>query len=179
MALGLVAQIGLIAHLFSLILPALGNQAAGLLMGGATAAAIAGRMVVGSLMPPDGDRRLVACISQSVQVAGSVVLVLAGGSDVVLLVVGVLLFGAGIGNTTSLPPLIAQVEFDKADIVRVVPLIVAIGQGAYAFAPAGFGIVRELSISNAAPVFWVAAAIQMLAICAFLAGRKRREAARP
>ena len=58
MALGLFAQIGLLAHLFSLLVPALGAQAAGLAMGGATAAAIAGRTLVGWLMPASADRRL-------------------------------------------------------------------------------------------------------------------------
>src|SRR5262245_18916469 len=43
MALGLFAQIGLIAHLFSLLVPALGTTQAGLATGVATAAAIAGR----------------------------------------------------------------------------------------------------------------------------------------
>ena len=43
MALGLFAQIGLVAHLFSLLVPALGAQQAGLAMGLATALAIAGR----------------------------------------------------------------------------------------------------------------------------------------
>ena len=38
MAIGLFAQIGLIAHLFSLLVPALGAQYAGLAMGVATAA---------------------------------------------------------------------------------------------------------------------------------------------
>ena len=71
MALGLFAQIGLIAHLFSLLVPALGAQAAGLAMGGATAAAIAGRTLVGWLMPAGADRRLVACASYVVQIAGS------------------------------------------------------------------------------------------------------------
>jgi MFS family permease len=47
MALGLFAQIGLLAHLFSLLVPALGAQWAGLAMGGATAAAIAGHTLVG------------------------------------------------------------------------------------------------------------------------------------
>ncbi|MFA1637595.1 hypothetical protein ACDY95_29385, partial [Achromobacter ruhlandii] len=42
----------------------------------------------------------------------------------------------GIGNATSLPPLIAQAEFAREDAARVVPLIVALSQGAYAFAPA-------------------------------------------
>ncbi|HEY8337419.1 MAG TPA: MFS transporter, partial [Tardiphaga sp.] len=41
MALGLFAQIGLLAHLFSLLVPAMGAQFAGLAAGAATAAAIA------------------------------------------------------------------------------------------------------------------------------------------
>jgi hypothetical protein len=174
MALGLFAQIGLIAHLFSLLVPALGDQLSGLLMGAATAAAIGGRTLVGWLMPPGSDRRLIACASHVVQIAGSLALVFAGGHVVALLIVGVLLFGAGIGNTTSLPPLIAQTEFDKADVARVVPLIVAIGQGFYAFAPAAFGAIRALSADDATMVFIAAAVLQGLAMLAFLAGRRGR-----
>lgn len=173
MALGLFAQIGLIAHLFSLLVPALGEQLSGVLMGAATAAAIGGRTLVGWLMPPGSDRRLIACASHVVQIAGSLALVFAGGHIVLLLVAGVLLFGAGIGNTTSLPPLIAQTEFDKADAARVVPLIVAIGQGFYAFAPAVFGAIRALSADDAMMVFVAAAILQVLAMLAFLAGRRR------
>jgi hypothetical protein len=173
MALGLFAQIGLIAHLFSLLVPALGEQAAGILMGLATASAIAGRTLVGWLMPADSDRRLIACASLIVQIAGSLILMLAAGSEVALLVTGVLLFGAGIGNTTSLPPLIAQVEFTRADVQRVVPLIVAIGQGTYAFAPAAFGALRTLSPTQATWVFAAAAIVQVLAMAAFLLGRRR------
>jgi hypothetical protein len=173
MALGLFAQIGLIAHLFSLLVPALGEQAAGIVMGLATASAIAGRTAVGWLMPAGSDRRLFACASHAVQILGSLALILASGENVVLLIAGVLLFGAGIGNTTSLPPLIAQVEFTRADAQRVVPLIVAIGQGTYAFAPAAFGALRSLSIHETAAVAVAAAIIQALAVAAFLAGRRR------
>ena len=63
--------------------------------------------------------------------------------------------------------MIAQVEFVKDDVTRVVPMIVAIGQGTYAFAPALFGLIREVSPSlgpapaEAAPyLFVLAAAIQ-------------------
>jgi hypothetical protein len=178
MALGLFAQIGLIAHLFSLLVPALGAQLAGLAMGLATASAIAGRTLVGWAMPVGADRRLVACVSYAVQIAGSIVLMAAAGESVPLLLIGVVLFGAGIGNATSLPPLIAQVEFVNDDVQRAVALIVAIGQGAYAFAPAAFGLIRELSPyaaqPGAAPIFFaVATFIQVLAIGAFLAGRRR------
>jgi MFS family permease len=180
MALGLFAQIGLIAHLFSLLVPALGAQLAGLAMGGATAAAIAGRTLVGWLMPIGADRRLVACVSYVVQIVGSIAFLVADGRNIPLLLIGVMLFGAGIGNATSLPPLIAQVEFVKDDVPRVVALIVAIAQGAYAFAPAAFGLIRELApqaihgSAGAAPYFFVGAAlVQILAIGALLAGRRQ------
>jgi MFS family permease len=172
MGLGLFAQIGLIAHLFSLLVPALGAQPAGLAMGLATASAIAGRTLVGWVMPARADRRLVACASYVIQIAGSIAFMMAAGTSVPLLLVGVVLFGAGIGNATSLPPLIAQVEFVRDDVQRAVALIVGIGQGTYAFAPAAFGLIRELT-PHAAPIFFaVAALVQALAICAFLAGRR-------
>jgi hypothetical protein len=180
MALGLFAQIGLLAHLFSLLVPALGAQFAGLAAGAATAAAIAGRTLVGWLMPVGAARRIFACVSYFVQIAGSLAFLFAAGDDVPLLLLGVVLFGAGIGNATSLPPLIAQVEFVKEDVLRVVPMIVAIGQGTYAFAPAAFGLIREIaqqpatSVAGAAPLlFVVAAMIQGAAIAAFLLGRSR------
>jgi Major Facilitator Superfamily len=59
MAVGLFAQIGLIAHLFSLLVPVMGDQKAGLLMGLATGCAIVGRSVVARAMPIACDRRLV------------------------------------------------------------------------------------------------------------------------
>ncbi len=178
MALGLFAQIGLIAHLFSLLVPALGTQWAGLAMAGATAAAIAGRSFVGLMMPAGADRRLVAALSYGVQIAGAIAFVVAAGTSVPLLLIGMLLFGVGIGNATSLPPLIAQVEFARDDVARVVALIVAIAQGAYAFAPAAFGLVREITVAPvhdpAAPYVFVSAAVlQLLAIGALLIGRRR------
>jgi hypothetical protein len=88
-----------------------------------------------------------------------------------------LLLGIGFGNGTWL---IAQVEFVVDEVPRVVALIVAISQAAYAFAPVGFDMIREFAQpaasgdSGAAPaLFVVAAIVQGLAIGAFLAGRQR------
>jgi hypothetical protein len=180
MTLGLFAQIGLLAHLFSLLVPALGAQLAGVAAGAATASAIVGRTLFGWLMPIGTDRRLFASVSYLIQIAGSLTFRFAAGNNVPMLLLGVVLFGFGIGNATSLPPLIAQVEFVKDDVARVVPLIVAISQGTNAFAPAMFGIIREFSqrggtvTSGTAPYLFVAAAaIQGAAIAAFMLGRSR------
>ena len=177
MALSLFAQIGLIAHLYSLLVPPLGQQGAGLAMGLATACAILGRTAVGWTMPAGADRRRFAALNLAVQVAGSLVLIAAAGSSVPLLLAGVVLFGLGIGNVTSLPPLIAQAEFVKEDVGRVVPLIVAIGQAGYAFAPAAFGLLRSIEAGGAASgsgalIYAAAGAIQAAAVGCFLAGRR-------
>src|SRR5262249_36022442 len=185
MALGLFSQIGLLAHLFSLLAPRLGEQLAGIAIGLATGAAVAGRTLMGSLMPVGADRRLYGCVSYVVQMAGSLVLLGATGQSPVLLIIGVVLFGAGIGNATSLPPLIAQSEFAKEDLGRAVALIVATSQAAYAFAPAAFGLLREaagsaISTPGAAPYLFIAAALlQAAAIAAFLIGRSARFRRRP
>jgi len=179
MTLGLFAQIGLTAHLFSLLLPALGARQAGLAMSAVTCMAIAGRSLLGWLMPLGADRRLVACCGYAAQIAGSITFMLADGTNMPMLLAGVVLFGAGFGNATSLPPLIAQVEFVPEDVPRVAALIVALAQGGYAVAPAVFGLVREFAprVAEASPdatpaVFGAAAFVQCLAVGAFLAGRR-------
>jgi hypothetical protein len=77
--------------------------------------------------------------------------------------------------------LIAQAEFAGAEVGRVVSLVVATSQATYAFAPAAFGLIRELSSSGtdagagaATPFFVAAVLVQLMAIGAFLAGRGRR-----
>ncbi len=175
MTLGLFAQIGLLAHLFSLLVPVLGEALTGVALGGATLAAILGRSMVGWLMPVSADRRLVACASYGVQVIGSLLFVMAADDGGTWLFLGILLFGLGIGNATSLPPLIAQKEFSPAETARVVPLIVAIGQAGYAFAPAVFGLLRghdAVDAMGSTPLFVCAAAIQLGAIGCIFAGRR-------
>lgn len=177
MALGLFAQIGLLAHLFSLIVPALGASLAGIVMGLATASAIAGRTAFGWLMPAGTDRRVAAMASYSIQIVGALALIVSGTRDPVLITAGILLFGFGIGNATSLPPLIAQTEFAREDTPRVVALIVAIGQGTYAFAPAVFGLVRAASeAGTGTALFALAITVKLAAIVSFQIGRAARKA---
>jgi MFS transporter len=174
MTLGLFAQIGLTSHLFSLLAPALGAQQAGLAMGLVTVMAIAGRTALGWAMPVGADRRLIAAVSYAVQLAGSVAFLIAAGTSVPLLTLGVVLFGTGFGNATSLPPLIAQTELADADVQRAVALAVGVSQGTYAFAPAIFGQLRDSAggPDNGALVFAAAALTQGLAMAVILAGRR-------
>jgi hypothetical protein len=47
-----------------------------------------------------------------------------------LLLIGILLFGAGFGNATSMPPLVAQREFVERDVPRVLALGIGIPRAA-------------------------------------------------
>jgi MFS family permease len=179
-SLGLFAQIGLITELFSLLVPSLGEAGAGATMGLTTACAIGGRTVLGMVMGPNADRRIVAAANVLLQACGSIALILAAGQSVPLLLLGCLLFGLGLGNVTSLPPLIAQAEFAPGDVQRVVALVTAFSQATFAFAPAIFGALRDLGQtmgvsthpSSAPLVFCAAALIQFAAAGAVMFGRQ-------
>ena len=181
MALGLFAQIGLLAHLFSLLVPALGEELRRR-RGGRwpRPPPLLGRTLVGWLMPVGADRRLVACASYGVQIARLARLPLrrrrrrpSPASRAC----------SSSAPASATPPRCRRSSrrrsSRKEDVARVVPLIVAIGQATYAFAPATFGLIRTFAphgaatSAGAAPYLFIATAmIQALAIAVFLAGRK-------
>src|SRR4029077_8117979 len=100
------------------------------------------------------------------------VCLLAFGTDPIALWVGCILFGLGVGNLTTLPPLIAQKEFSPGDVAPVVSLVIAINQAAFAFAPAIFGALREATAGYAAP-FLLAVMLQVCAALIIVSGRRR------
>jgi len=112
-ALGLFAQIGLLSHLIVRLTPDVGVAGAGMLVSLATVCAVIGRTLAGWGIG-DHDRCIVAAINFVVQITG--VLLLIFGDGWILLTLGCVLFGLGIGNLTSLPPLIAQKEFRREDV---------------------------------------------------------------
>jgi len=166
-ALGLFAQIGLLAHLVVRLTPTVGISHAGMLVSLATVCALVGRTATGQWIG-EHDRRFAAAINFAVQIGGVLLLIFSGGW--VGLTLGCILFGLGIGNLTSLPPLIVQKEFDRADVVTVVALIIAINQGVFAFAPAIIGALRDATADYRLPFALIAGA-QLLAAVIVLLGR--------
>ena len=176
MSLGLFAQIGLIAHLYSILVGRMGAHEASFAMGLATASAMGGRYVAARLMIQGMNRRQLACLGYAIQMLGTLMLL---GLDLHPTVawIAVVLIGSGIGNATSLPPLIAQTEFSREQTARVIALMVAISQATYAFAPAFFGLVRSaFTDPNHAIVAVVTGAVvvQVLAILSFYRGVSAR-----
>ena len=170
-ALALFAQVGLITHLVTRLAPVFGDGAAAAAVSLTATCAVAGRMVLGTYIG-NADRRIAAAGNLAMQAAGTGLL--AAGSGAASLIAGAVLFGLGIGNVVSLPPLIAQVEFDRADVPRVVALVTAINQMVFAFAPAIIGMLHELS-SGYALAFGVAGGVQIVAAAIVLFGYRSRK----
>jgi cyanate permease len=167
-SLGLFAQIGVLAHLVARLAPELGIEHAGLLVSLATVCAVIGRTAAAKWIG-EHDRRFAAAANFAVQIAGVLLLILGQGS--LGLTLGCVLFGLGIGNLTSLPPLIVQKEFEREDAATAVALIIAINQGVFAFAPAIIGAMRDTTANYQLP-FALIALIQILAAVIILLGRR-------
>ena len=94
------------------------------------------------------DRRPIACANFIVQMLGMAIL--ATATAPAMLYLGCALFGLGVGNTTSLPGLLAQQEFPKEHFARIVSLVVAINQFSFAFGSTLLGQLEQIEGSYSA-----------------------------
>jgi len=167
-ALGLFAQIGLFAHLIARLELDFGAAVSAVAISLITLCAVLGRTLLGWLLG-ERDRRLAAAANLLMQAVGS--LLFAFGEGMAPLAAGCVLFGLGVGNLVSLPPLIAQSEFRPADVGTVVALVTAINQAVFAFAPAIFGALHDFT-GNYVVAFLTAAAAQVMAAGVIVYGRR-------
>lgn len=168
-ALGLFAQIGLVAHLVTRLASVFGPIDAAAAVSLTTVCAVIGRLLLGACVGTT-DRRLVAAVNLGMQACGAALL--AFGSSAAVLLTGCVLFGLGIGNLLTLPPLIAQQEFAPAQVGRVVALVTAVNQAVFAFAPLLLGLLYGATHGYAVP-FTVVALVQVTAAVVVLLGRHR------
>jgi len=140
-ALVLAAQVGLIVHLVSFLLPRLGADGAAWALSLTSVAAVSGRLLLAGTIDRLHQRRAAAAsfASQAVGLG----LMLALSSTPAALYGGCLLFGLSVGNIITFPALIVQREFPAAAFGLVVGLSTAISQLTFSLAPAVFGFVRD------------------------------------
>jgi MFS family permease len=169
-ALGLTAQISIIIHQVSFLKPTLGTEGAAWAVSLTSVCAVLGRLAVGSFVDRVNRRAVVA--GNFLLQATSVVLMLAG-SGPVLLYVACVMFGLGVGNTTSLPSVIVQAEFPKAAFGQVVSTIIAINQFTYSFGPGLLGWLRD-GFGSYDAAFTGCLLLQLAAAAILLFGSARR-----
>jgi MFS family permease len=167
-ALALVAQVGFIVHQVAFLSPKLGIAQTGGVVALGTIAAVIGRVGLG-LVIDRLNQRAVAAASFASQSVGLLIL-LGLGDHPAALYVGCILFGLSVGNVITLPSLIVQREFAAASFGLVVGLSTAIGQFAYAFAPALLGVIHDAA-GGYGPTLALCVAFQLAAAVIVVRGK--------
>ncbi|HEY3845787.1 MAG TPA: MFS transporter [Acetobacteraceae bacterium] len=157
-ALAIAAQVGFIVHQVAFLLPRLGTAGTGLAVGCAAFAAMAGRLVLGSVVDRLNQRLTSAASFASQAVGLGLLLVLPGRPEA--LYAGCVLFGLSVGNVITLPALLIQREFSPGSFGLVIGLSTAVGQFALALAPGLFGVLHDATGGYAA-VLAVCIALQV------------------
>ena len=132
--------------------------------------AVLGRLGVGLFVDRVNRRGVIA--GNFLLQSTSVVLMLSGPGPV-LLYVACMMFGLGVGNTTSLPSVIVQAEFPKAAFGQVVSTIIAINQFTYSFGPGLLGWLRD-GLGSYEAAFAACLMLQLAAAAIVLFGGVRR-----
>jgi MFS family permease len=168
-ALGLLAQVGFITHQVAYLTPRLGAERAALALSLTSLAAIIGRLVTGVFIDRV-DRRLATAANLAVQAVALVAMIRWPSPSI--LYVACALFGLGVGNMTTLPGLVVQVEYPREHFGRVVSFVVAINQFTFAFGPGLLGAVRDWTGSYTAALA-VCVGCEVVAAVVILMGRRR------
>lgn len=148
--LAIAAQVGLIVHQVSFLLPHLGAEGASLAVGLTSLCAVIGRLGMGAVIDRV-DQRRAAALGMAVQVVGEVLMLSLPGVPAALYL-GCVCFGLSVGNTITLPSVIIQREFPAASFGLLVGLATASGQLFYAFAPALMGAAHDLTGGYTVPL---------------------------
>jgi MFS family permease len=164
-----MAQVGLMVHLVTFLLPSLGAAGAGLAMGIVAACAVIGRVALGTIIDRI-DRGRAAAAGTAVQIAG-LALMAALTAEPWALYTGCILFGLSVGNNITLPPLQLQRAFTRASFALTVGLYSAIAQLGYAITPGLLGLIHD-TMGGYRPVLLAVIAMQATGAAILLAQRR-------
>jgi cyanate permease len=175
-ALAITAQVGFIVHQVAYLLPTLGPDGTGVAVGSTAAAAVVGRLALGTVIDRL-DVRLVSAISFATQAAALLAMIGLGWSPAALFI-GSIVFGLSVGNVITLPAVVVQREFAAASFGLMIGLSFAVGQFAFGFGPALLGLARDLAGSYA-PALGISIALEIAAVIVVWRGRPRTTRAAP
>ena len=149
-ALVLFAQVGFIVHLIAFLDPVIGRAQAATAVALLTAMAMAGRILLSTVIDRLNQRlaSAISFVSQAVALA-----IVINSRNEMLLMAACALFGFSVGNLITLPSLIVQREFDPRSFGVLISLITATNQVTYAFGPGVIGLLRDASGSYALPFY--------------------------
>ncbi|HJR04189.1 MAG TPA: MFS transporter [Methylomirabilota bacterium] len=170
-ALALAAQVGFLVHQISVIEPFLGESRAALTVSATTVAALLGRIVIGVLSDHVDLRKLSAV---NIGAQGLALAVMAAWPSPGVLVGASLVFGLGVGNLITFPPLLAREEYGQRSFGTVFGLVGAATQAGVALGPGLMGLLHD-ALGSYQTALWCLVALEVVAAVSVLGGRTRRQ----
>ena len=170
--LSLAAQVGFLVHQISVLEPHVGESRAALTVSATTIAALLGRIALGVLSDRVDLRRLSAV---NIGAQGAALGVMAAWPSPAIVVAASLVFGLGVGNLITLPPLLARVEFGQRSFGTVFGLVGAATQVGVAVGPGLVGLLRD-ALGSYQPALWCLVGLECLAVGSVLWGAALRGA---
>ncbi|MGH7412743.1 MAG: MFS transporter [Candidatus Rokuibacteriota bacterium] len=170
-ALALAAQVGFLVHQISVLEPYLGESHAALTVSATTVAALLGRIALGVLSDRMDLRKLSAV---NIGAQGVALAVMAAWPSPPVFVAASLVFGLGVGNLITLPPLLVREEFGQRSFGTVFGLVGAATQAGVAAGPGFMGLLRD-ALGSYQPALWCLVALECMAVASVWWGRARRD----
>lgn len=167
-ALALGVQVGFLTHHVALVEPTFGPVGAGLVVGATGVAALLGRLALAVVADTMNVRHL-AALAIGLQIVGLVAIALA--PEPLVLIVASLVIGFGVGNATTLSPIIIRREFGAGAFGAIYGVAATVIQTGIALGPTLFGVLRDL-FGDYGPALLTAAVIHLAAIAVILAGAR-------
>jgi MFS family permease len=158
-ALGITSQVGFIVHQVAFLSGSLGRGGAGSAVAIMTTMAVAGRLVLGTVV--DRLNQRVASAASFLSQAAAL-LVMTQTESTPMLYLACAVYGLSVGNVITFPPLIVQREFDAASFGMLVGLSGAVGQLVNGLGPVLVGAARDLAGSYPSAL-WVCIALNLAA----------------
>jgi MFS family permease len=171
-ALSLAAQVGFLVHQISVLEPHVGESHAALTVSVTTIAALIGRIGLG-LLADRVDLRALSAVNIGAQ--GVALAVMAAWPGPAVLVGGSLVFGLGVGNLITLPPLLAREEFGARSFGTVFGIVAAAVQAGVAVGPGLVGLLRD-ALGSYPPALWCLVGLECIAAVSLGWGGAWREA---
>ncbi|MBN9428460.1 MAG: MFS transporter [Burkholderiales bacterium] len=170
-ALAFTVQIGVITHHVKLLEGPLGAAGAGWVVSATGLTALCGRLLLARIVDRVDGRKLAAAIL-SLQTLALFAMSLWLVAPV--LVAASILYGFGIGITTTMGPVIVRREFGAASFGLVYGMAATLIQLISAAGPAIFGTLRD-AFGSYGPALALAGVLNIVALLAVLHGRGRRD----
>ncbi|MGH7366064.1 MAG: MFS transporter [Candidatus Rokuibacteriota bacterium] len=170
-ALALAVQVAFLVHQISVLEPYLGESHAALTVSATTVAALLGRIALGVLSDRMDLRRLSAV---NIGAQGLALAAMAAWPSPTVFVAASLVFGLGVGNLITLPPLLAREEFGQRSFGTVFGLVSAATQAGVAAGPGLMGLLRD-ALDSYQPALWCLVALECIAVVSVWWGRPRRD----